>query len=255
MGSGLRPTIKYAEGGAERQDSVTNGLRQIDCHLSNAVGRLENEKEAEHKEVHQVLQSQKEAFDARLTQELEQVTQSQTRIMSMCPECKRVSNRASEASFSESNLRMVRKRWRRDIKMQRHGNKQMTLHRGVSSAVQEKVEAQPRSARPPPWRDRLQRDIPRGWRRCNRGSESMLWLASSYWEHEATIQEGVKKCHLCLNNFTRLKRRTERVGQRDSASEFGLDFRYSERACLRFVKDTETKAHSEKFMNVNDVKR
>ena len=37
VGSGVRPTIKYAEGGAERHDSVTNGLRQIDCHSSNAV--------------------------------------------------------------------------------------------------------------------------------------------------------------------------------------------------------------------------
>ena len=69
----MRPTIKYAEGGAERQDSVTNGLRQTDCLLSNAVGRLGNEQEAEHKEVHQVLQCQKEALDAKLTQELEHV--------------------------------------------------------------------------------------------------------------------------------------------------------------------------------------
>ena len=29
VGSGVGPTIKYAEGGAERQDSVTNGLRQM----------------------------------------------------------------------------------------------------------------------------------------------------------------------------------------------------------------------------------
>ena len=41
--------------------------------------------------------------------------------------------------------------------------------------------------RPPPWRDKSR----------SRG-ESMFWLASSYWEHEATIQEGVKKYHLCL---------------------------------------------------------
>ena len=32
----------------------------------------------------------------------------------------------------------------------------------------------------------------------NRG-ESMLWLASSYLEHEATSQEGVKNFHLCLS--------------------------------------------------------
>ena len=36
-------------------------------------------------------------------------------------------------------------------------------------------------------------------------------------------------------------------------SEFGLDFRYSERAYFRFVNDTETKAHSEKSLNVSDV--
>ena len=99
-----------------------------------------------------------------------------------------------------------------------------------AAAVQQQVEAQPRPARPPPWRDRLQRDIPHDWRRCDRGSESILWRASSYLEQKATIQEGVKRYHLCLNNFPRLKRRTERVGQRDPTSEFGLDFRYSERA-------------------------
>jgi len=53
VGSGMRPTTKCAEGGGERQDSVTNGLRQIDCHLSNDVGRLGNEQEAKHKEVQQ----------------------------------------------------------------------------------------------------------------------------------------------------------------------------------------------------------
>ena len=42
--------------------------------FSDYVGHLGNEQEAEHKKVHQVLQSQKEAVDVRLTQELEQVT-------------------------------------------------------------------------------------------------------------------------------------------------------------------------------------
>ena len=51
-----------------------------------------------------------------------------------------------------------------------------------------KAETQPRSARPPPCRDKSH----------NRG-ESMLWLASTYMEHEATI-EGVKKYHLCLSS-------------------------------------------------------
>ena len=44
VGAGMRPTTKYAEGGAERQDSVTNGLRQIDCHLSSDVVVLETNK-------------------------------------------------------------------------------------------------------------------------------------------------------------------------------------------------------------------
>ena len=53
----------------------------------------------------------------------------------------------------------------------------------------------------PPWRDKF--------RACQSGAKSeeqshnrggsMLWLASSYLEHEATIQEGVKKYHLCLS--------------------------------------------------------
>ena len=55
LGSGMRPTTKFAEGGAERQDSVTTGLRQMDCHFSNNVGRLGNEQDAKHKEVHQAV--------------------------------------------------------------------------------------------------------------------------------------------------------------------------------------------------------
>ena len=193
------------------------------------MGRLGNEQEAEHEQVRQVLQSQKEAFDARSTQKLEQVTQSRTRITSMCPERKRVSKRASEASFSESNLRMVRRRWRRDTKKQRHGNKQMTLQ---SRSQQRQYSNMSKH-------NQGRRGRHLGETGCSetslmiggdRGSESMLWLASSYLEHEATIQEGVKRYHLCLNIFPRLKRRTERVRQRDSTSEFGLNFRYSERA-------------------------
>ena len=49
VGSGMRPTTKYAEGGAERQDSVTNG----------------NEQEAKHNEVHQAAAMIAVAFDTK----------------------------------------------------------------------------------------------------------------------------------------------------------------------------------------------
>ena len=49
-----------------------------------------------------------------------------------------------------------------------------------------KEVAQPRSTRPPPWRDR-----------CNRGSEYGV-VAPSYLEHEAVSQEGVKKFDLFM---------------------------------------------------------
>ena len=41
----------------------------------------------------------------------------------------------------------------------------------------------------------------------NRG-ESRLWLASSYLEHEVSIQEGVKKFHLCLSVLSKIKARS-----------------------------------------------
>ena len=55
-------------------------------------------------------------------------------------------------------------------------------------------ETQPRSARPPPWRDK-HATIEYGRsskRRCDK-NESMLWLAASYLECKAAIQEGVMK--------------------------------------------------------------
>jgi len=69
--------------------------------------------------------------------------------------------------------------------LEKKGLDRKTNHEGLM-----KAETQPRSARPPLWRDKSR----------NRG-ESMLWLASSYWEHEATIQEGVKKYHLHSHQF------------------------------------------------------
>ena len=64
----------------------------------------------------------------------------------------------------------------------------------VAKAVegQEKADALPILMRPPPWRDK-QATIEYGRkskRRCDKG-ESMLWLAASYLEYKATIQEGV----------------------------------------------------------------
>merc|ERR1712136_148962 len=50
----------------------------------------------------------------------------------------------------------------------------------------EGAEAQPRPARPPPWRDK-----------CNGGSEQFV-ACNSVQRHQATSQEGVKKNHLCL---------------------------------------------------------
>ena len=60
-GTWKRPTTKCAEGGAERQDSVTNGL----SHLSNDVGRLGNEQEAKRKEVHHAAAMTAVAFDTK----------------------------------------------------------------------------------------------------------------------------------------------------------------------------------------------
>ena len=57
--------------------------------------------------------------------------------------------------------------------------------------AQVKAEAQPRPARTPPWRDKFracQSGAKSEEQSHNRG-ESTLWLASSYLEHEATIQE------------------------------------------------------------------
>ena len=46
--------------------------------------------------------------------------------------------------------------------------------------------------------DRLQRDIPHDWRKCDRGSE--LFVTCIFVQrHEAGSQEGVKKYHLCLS--------------------------------------------------------
>ena len=53
----------------------------------------------------------------------------------------------------------------------------------------------------------------------------------------------------CNKRSLKIKRHTERVGQRDSTSEFGLDFRYSD-VC---EKTLVTKGRSEKSMNVSDV--
>ena len=73
-----------------------------------------------------------------------------------------------------------------------------------------KAETQPRSARPPPWRDKLRiegesvdaneknTDGNKGPDEVFDRVEPMLWLASSYVEHENTSQEGVMKFHFCM---------------------------------------------------------
>ena len=48
-----------------------------------------------------------------------------------------------------------------------------TKHQGLM-----KAETQPRPARPPLWRDKLQRDIPHDWRRYATEVVSLLWLAT-----------------------------------------------------------------------------
>ena len=46
--------------------------------------------------------------------------------------------------------------------------------------------------------DRLQRDIPHDWRKCNRGNELFV-TCILVQRHEATSQEGVKRWYLCLS--------------------------------------------------------
>ena len=60
-----------------------------------------------------------------------------------------------------------------------------------------KAEAQPRPVRPPPWRDKLQRDIPHDWRKCDKGRKFVV-ACNPVQRHEATSQE-VMNFHLCLS--------------------------------------------------------
>ena len=90
-----------------------------------------------------------------------------------------------------------------------------------------KAEALPRPTRPPPWKDKFRacQSGAKSEKQSHNKGESMLWLASSYVEHEATIQEGVKKFHLCLSLLHN-----------------------------SLWEALEMKAHSEKSKNVSDVK-
>ena len=90
-----------------------------------------------------------------------------------------------------------------------------------------KAEALPRPTRPPPWKDKFRacQSGAKSEKQSHNKGESMLWLASSYVEHEATIQEGVKKFHLCLSLLHN-----------------------------SLWEALEMKAHSEKFKNVSDAK-
>ena len=67
-----------------------------------------------------------------------------------------------------------------------------------------KAETLPRATRPPPWRDKQTTSEygRKSKNRCDR-NESMLWLAASYLEYNATIQEGVMnfmRISMCWNS-------------------------------------------------------
>ena len=71
--------------------------------------------------------------------------------------------------------------------LEKKGLDRKTNHQGVM-----KVETRPIPMRAPPWRDK-HATIEYGRkskRRCDK-NESMLWLAASYLEYKATIQERV----------------------------------------------------------------
>ena len=78
--------------------------------------------------------------------------------------------------------------------LEKEGLDRKTIHQDLV-----KAEAQPRPAKGPPWRDKLQRDIPHDWRRCDRGSEFVV-TCNPVQKNEATSQEGVMNVHLCFQH-------------------------------------------------------
>ena len=77
--------------------------------------------------------------------------------------------------------------------------------KGLDRRTDHQVETQPRSARPPPWRDK-HATIEYGRKskgRCDKGA-SMVWLAHSYLEHKAAVQEGVMNFMRHLSSLERV---------------------------------------------------
>ena len=117
----------------EWHGALKSALGTQDCRLGKVVGRLGNEQEAQHKEVLQVLQSQKEAFDARLTQELEHVT---------CESSAKPDKNHEHVSRMQESLET------------RIRDEQLRIE--SENGAKERAEAKPRPTRPPLCRDKLQ---------------------------------------------------------------------------------------------------
>ena len=128
------------------------------------MGRLGNEQDTKHKKVHQVLQSQKEAFDERLTQELEHVTCESDAKLDKNHEHLPEMQESLETRIRDDLLRIESER-----------------------GAKERAEAQPRLARPPPWKTQDATEV-----------VSLLWLALLVQRHEDRSHEGVKNVHLCM---------------------------------------------------------
>jgi len=142
--------------------------------FSDYVSRLGNEQEAKHKEVRQ-------AFDARLTPEVRVMEVPHDESTSFGIEEEYDADWVRATFESQSSDRIAKS----DVVDASYGEAVEGDRRFVCSQ-KERAEAQPRLARPPPWRDK-----------CNRGSELFV-ACNSVQRHEATSQEGVKKYHLCF---------------------------------------------------------
>ena len=210
LGSAMRPTTMHAEGGAERQDSVTNGLRQIDCHLSNDVGRLGHEQEAKHKEVHQAAAMTVEAFDNKARATFE--GQSSDRIAKI--------NGLTKVIVLLVEIVVIVKQLKDEMSadltaFKKKGLDRRTNHQDLTKAKTEEIfvltksteeketsalkleqsakeVSQPRPTRPPPWRDKFRacQSGAKSEEQSHNRAESMLWLVSSYLEDKAASQEG-----------------------------------------------------------------
>ena len=201
------------------RDSVTNGLRHMDCHLSNDVGRLGNEQEAKHKEVHQAAAMTVEAFDKKARATFE--GQSSDRIAKI--------NGPTKVIVLLIEIVVILKQLKDEMSadltaFKKKGLDRRTNHQHLTKAKTEEIfvltksieeketsalkleqsakeVSQPRPTRPPPWRDKFRacQSGAKSEEQSHNRAESMLWLVSSYLEDKAASQEGVNKYHLCLS--------------------------------------------------------